>query len=174
MHCMIRASCNALRLSELRPVLGLCVLRTTKQVVSTMLAAKTIRPGSSICSTWQYMVPEIQTMADHTSKQELALRQTPLLHHSTAHSGCSGRGSLLGPYSSEAKGEVGDHGTDEATPIEAELASRCHGHSSLQPSSVSKASHNSSSVRGHSSNIQNFCSGYSTKAHWHSGGAGST
>ena len=30
---------------------------------------------------------------------------------------------LLGPYSSETKGEVGNHGTDEATPVETELPS---------------------------------------------------
>jgi len=32
-------------------------------------------------------------------------------------------GLLLGPYCSEAKGEVGDHGTDEATPVETQLPS---------------------------------------------------
>lgn len=32
-------------------------------------------------------------------------------------------GLLLGPYSSETKGEVGNHGTDEATPVETELPS---------------------------------------------------
>ena len=39
--------------------------------------------------------------------------------------------SLLGPDSSEAKGEVGDHGSDEAGPVEAELTSRCQRHTSL-------------------------------------------
>ena len=32
-------------------------------------------------------------------------------------------GLLLGPYSSEAKGQVGDHGTDETTPVETQLTS---------------------------------------------------
>ncbi len=32
-------------------------------------------------------------------------------------------GILFGPYSSETKGEVGNHGTDEATPVETQLPS---------------------------------------------------
>lgn len=39
--------------------------------------------------------------------------------------------SLFGPDSSEAKGEVGDHGSDEAGPVETELTSRCQRHTSL-------------------------------------------
>lgn len=41
----------------------------------------------------------------------------------------------FGPNGSEAEGEVGDHGTDESAPVEAQLSSRGHGHASLHSDS---------------------------------------